>query len=155
MATIGNELCSQAQCYQRAAVLAEWSEPSGWEGSGGGGGGGKGDGLPVLQRLCRGLCLALCASGDPALLDESCSMMTVAAGTGGPSLSGRFVTVARKASSGQGAGSAGLVYPALLLAASLRAGGEEDRRELTGLFLSALLSALSAAPSSAILPPRR
>ena len=77
--------------------------------------------------------------------------MTVAAGTGGPSLSGRFVTVARKASSGQGAGSAGLVYPALSLAASLRAGGEEDRRELTGLFLSAL----SAAPSSAILPPRR
>ena len=57
--------------------------------------------------------------------------------------------MARKASSGQGAGSAGLVYPALSLAASLRAGGEEDRRELTGLFLSAL----SAAPSSAIPPP--
>ena len=87
--------------------------------------------------------------GDPALLDESCSVMTVAAGTGGPSLSGRFVTVARKASSGQGAGSAGLVYPALSLAASLRAGGEEDRRELTGLFLSTL----SAVPSSAIPPP--
>ena len=57
--------------------------------------------------------------------------------------------MARKASSGQGAGSAGLVYPALSLEASLRAGGEEDRRELTGLFLSAL----SAALSSAIPPP--
>merc|ERR1719401_719450 len=75
--------------------------------------------------------------------------MTVAAGTGGPSLSARFVTVARKASSGQGAGSVGLVYTALSLAASLRAGGKEDRRELTGLFLSTL----SAAASSAIRPP--